>query len=49
MEAVRQFENLMVDDGKTLCSSSRCFKPIWDTAIPFLMRWAKPVMASGRS
>lgn len=32
MEAVRQFENLIVDDGKTLFFQP-CFSPIWDTAI----------------
>ncbi len=32
MEAVRQFDNLMVDDGKTLFFQP-CFSPIWDTAI----------------
>lgn len=32
MEAVRQFENLMVDDGKTLFFQP-CFSPVWDTAI----------------
>jgi squalene-hopene/tetraprenyl-beta-curcumene cyclase len=31
-EAVRQFENLMVDDGKTLFFQP-CFSPVWDTAI----------------
>jgi squalene-hopene/tetraprenyl-beta-curcumene cyclase len=32
VEAVRQFENLMVDDGQTLFFQP-CFSPIWDTAI----------------
>jgi squalene-hopene/tetraprenyl-beta-curcumene cyclase len=32
MEAVRQFENLITDDGKTLFFQP-CFSPIWDTAI----------------
>src|ERR1700722_95723 len=32
MEAVRQFENLIVDDGKTLFFQP-CFSPVWDTAI----------------
>lgn len=32
MDAVRQFENLMTDDGKTLFFQP-CFSPIWDTAI----------------
>ena len=32
MEAVRQFENLIVDDGKTFFFQP-CFSPIWDTAI----------------
>lgn len=32
VEAVRQFENLMVDDGKTLFFQP-CFSPVWDTAI----------------
>jgi squalene-hopene/tetraprenyl-beta-curcumene cyclase len=31
-EAVRQFENLIVDDGKTLFFQP-CFSPVWDTAI----------------
>jgi squalene-hopene/tetraprenyl-beta-curcumene cyclase len=31
-EAVRQFENLMMDDGKTLFFQP-CFSPVWDTAI----------------
>ncbi len=31
-EAVRQFERLMVDDGKTLFFQP-CFSPVWDTAI----------------
>lgn len=31
-EAVRQFENLIVDDGKTFFFQP-CFSPIWDTAI----------------
>jgi squalene-hopene/tetraprenyl-beta-curcumene cyclase len=31
-EAVRQFEKLMVDDGKTLFFQP-CFSPVWDTAI----------------
>ncbi len=32
VEALRQFENLMVDDGKTLFFQP-CFSPVWDTAI----------------
>ncbi len=32
MEAVRQFENLIVDDGKTMFFQP-CFSPVWDTAI----------------
>src|ERR1022692_1567954 len=32
MEAVRQFENLIVDDGKTFFFQP-CFSPVWDTAI----------------
>jgi squalene-hopene/tetraprenyl-beta-curcumene cyclase len=32
MEAVWQFENLIVDDGKTFFFQP-CFSPIWDTAI----------------
>lgn len=32
MEAVKQFEALMVDDGKTLFFQP-CFSPVWDTAI----------------
>ena len=32
MEAVRQFESLIVDDGKTLFFQP-CFSPVWDTAI----------------
>ena len=32
VEAVRQFENLIVDDGKTLFFQP-CFSPVWDTAI----------------
>ena len=32
VEAVRQFESLMVDDGKTLFFQP-CFSPVWDTAI----------------
>jgi squalene-hopene/tetraprenyl-beta-curcumene cyclase len=32
VETVRQFENLMVDDGKTLFFQP-CFSPVWDTAI----------------
>ena len=32
MEAVRQFDSLMVDDGKTLFFQP-CFSPVWDTAI----------------
>ena len=31
-EAVRQFESLIVDDGKTLFFQP-CFSPVWDTAI----------------
>jgi squalene-hopene/tetraprenyl-beta-curcumene cyclase len=31
-EAVRQFDNLMVDDGKTLFFQP-CFSPVWDTAL----------------
>ena len=31
-EAVRQFDNLMVDDGRTLFFQP-CFSPLWDTAI----------------
>jgi squalene-hopene/tetraprenyl-beta-curcumene cyclase len=31
-EAVRQFENLIVDDGKTFFFQP-CFSPVWDTAI----------------
>ena len=31
-EAVRQFEDLIVDDGKTLFFQP-CFSPVWDTAI----------------
>jgi squalene-hopene/tetraprenyl-beta-curcumene cyclase len=31
MEAVRQFDNLMVDDGRFFFQP--CFSPIWDTAI----------------
>jgi squalene-hopene/tetraprenyl-beta-curcumene cyclase len=31
-EAVRQFENLMVDDGEKLFFQP-CFSPVWDTAI----------------
>jgi squalene-hopene/tetraprenyl-beta-curcumene cyclase len=31
-EAVRQFDSLMVDDGKTLFFQP-CFSPVWDTAI----------------
>lgn len=32
VEAIRQFDNLMVDDGKTLFFQP-CFSPVWDTAI----------------
>jgi len=32
VEAVRQFESLMVDDGRTLFFQP-CFSPVWDTAI----------------
>ncbi len=32
-EAVRQFENLMVDDGRRPLFFQPCFSPIWDTAI----------------
>jgi squalene-hopene/tetraprenyl-beta-curcumene cyclase len=32
VEAVRQFDRLMVDDGKTLFFQP-CFSPVWDTAI----------------
>jgi squalene-hopene/tetraprenyl-beta-curcumene cyclase len=32
MEAVRQFENLIVDDGKIFFFQP-CFSPVWDTAI----------------
>jgi squalene-hopene/tetraprenyl-beta-curcumene cyclase len=32
MEAVRQFENLIVDDGETFFFQP-CFSPVWDTAI----------------
>jgi squalene-hopene/tetraprenyl-beta-curcumene cyclase len=32
IEAVRQFENLIVDDGKTFFFQP-CFSPVWDTAI----------------
>jgi squalene-hopene/tetraprenyl-beta-curcumene cyclase len=32
LEAIRQFDNLMVDDGQTLFFQP-CFSPIWDTAI----------------
>ncbi len=32
VEAVRQFENLIVDDGKTFFFQP-CFSPVWDTAI----------------
>ncbi len=32
MEAVRQFENLIVDDGRTMFFQP-CFSPVWDTAI----------------
>src|ERR1700729_2511302 len=32
VEAVRQFEKLIVDDGKTLFFQP-CFSPVWDTAI----------------
>ncbi len=32
VEAIRQFESLMVDDGKTLFFQP-CFSPVWDTAI----------------
>src|ERR1700733_7550103 len=32
VEAVRQFENLIVDDGKTMFFQP-CFSPVWDTAI----------------
>jgi len=32
VEAVRQFESLMVDDGETLFFQP-CFSPVWDTAI----------------
>jgi squalene-hopene/tetraprenyl-beta-curcumene cyclase len=32
VEAVRQFESLMTDDGKTLFFQP-CFSPVWDTAI----------------
>jgi squalene-hopene/tetraprenyl-beta-curcumene cyclase len=31
-EAVRQFENLIVDDGRTMFFQP-CFSPVWDTAI----------------
>jgi squalene-hopene/tetraprenyl-beta-curcumene cyclase len=31
-EAVRQFENLFIDDGKTFFFQP-CFSPVWDTAI----------------
>ena len=31
-DAIRQFERLMVDDGKTLFFQP-CFSPVWDTAI----------------
>ena len=33
LEAVRQFENLMVDDGKRPLFFQPCFSPIWDTSI----------------
>jgi squalene-hopene/tetraprenyl-beta-curcumene cyclase len=32
VEALRQFDNLMVDDGQTLFFQP-CFSPVWDTAI----------------
>ncbi len=32
VEAVRQFDSLMVDDGKTLFFQP-CFSPVWDTSI----------------
>ena len=32
LEAIRQFDRLMVDDGKTLFFQP-CFSPVWDTAI----------------
>ncbi len=32
VEAIRQFDRLMVDDGKTLFYQP-CFSPVWDTAI----------------
>ncbi len=32
VEAIRQFDRLMVDDGKTLFFQP-CFSPVWDTAI----------------
>jgi len=32
VEAVRQFENLIVDDGRTFFFQP-CFSPVWDTAI----------------
>ncbi len=32
VEALRQFDNLMVDDGETLFFQP-CFSPVWDTAI----------------
>jgi squalene-hopene/tetraprenyl-beta-curcumene cyclase len=32
VEAVRQFDSLMIDDGKTLFFQP-CFSPVWDTAI----------------
>jgi squalene-hopene/tetraprenyl-beta-curcumene cyclase len=32
VEAIRQFDRLMVDDGKTLYFQP-CFSPVWDTAI----------------
>ena len=32
VEAIRQFDSLMVDDGKTLFFQP-CFSPVWDTAI----------------
>ncbi len=35
VEAVRQFDSLMVDDGKTLFFQP-CFSPVWDTAIAAL-------------
>ena len=33
MEAVRQFQRLMVDDGKRPLFFQPCFSPIWDTGI----------------